>query len=286
MDMQNTRNLAESLADLLPKAAIVHTGLNEVPGLEIVHIAVPKGSEVKEVKVDTSDFLPNPRFTKAASMFTDSASFLEYVTRHAVPGSTVWCTFDPQAGKLSFHAVIDENTPDKAGWRRHTAKFTPDTSAEWKAWTGKNKTSMSQVEFAEWIQDHEDDIASSNSLPTSIQMLEMATNFVLHETHAVKSTVRLQGGGVAFEYIADQDAGTIERMKVFEFFGIAIPVFQGDRLASSLTARLKYRNNSGKLSFSYELLRADKAHQAAAEDIIKSIREGLGAVPLLMGACS
>lgn len=286
MDMTQ-KNLAETLAEVLPKAQMLQEINTGIDGLLVGFAALPRGTEVKEVKVDLEAFLPTPRATKAVATFSDTTSFLSYIERHANPGTVVWCEFNPQTFALQFTGVIDEHEKGAAGWRRHRAVFKPDMSAEWKAWSGKNKEAFSQVDFAQWIQDHEDDINSgSNSLPSSIQMLEMATNFVMNEERAFKSAVRLQSGGQRLTYVADADAGTVEAMQLFERFGIAIPVFHGDALASHLVARLKYRNSNGKLTFTYELQRLDKAHKAAADDLISAVTAGLKGVPLLMGACT
>jgi uncharacterized protein YfdQ (DUF2303 family) len=287
MDMQNAKNLAETLAEVLPKAQVLDTVDTGVTGLKILHAAVPKGTDVRKLEVDLEEHLAHPRATEATAVFSHSASFLAYMKRHATDdGSVVWCSFDPQTFALSFTGVIDEHVKGTAGWRRHKATFTPDMSAEWKAWKAMDRKGFSQVDFAQWLQDHEEDINSgSNSLPTSIQLMEMATNFVMNEEKVFKSAVKLQSGGQRLTYIADADAGTTEAMQLFERFGIAIPVFHGDLMASSLVARLKYRNNAGKLSFYYELQRLDKAHKAAADDLISTVRQGLGAVPLLMGSC-
>lgn len=277
-------NIAQTLAEVLPEAQIIHMiDAEGVPGLSIAYAAVPKSTELKELKVDLEKHLPNPRRTEAKASFSDVASFLAYVRRHATAGSVAWCQFNPQTFDLHFTAVFDEHTKDKAGWRAHKAMLTPDFSAEWKAWKGKDRQAFSQVGFAEWIQEHDDDIAAANGLPTSLQMLEMATNFVMNEERVLKSAVRLQSGGSRLTYIADPDKGTTEDMRLFERFALGIPVFHGVTPAWSVGARLKYRNNSGKLSFSYEMIRADRVHDGAAKELIEQVRAGLEAVPLLMG---
>lgn len=281
-----TKNLAETLADVLPKAMVLSTPA--IPaggtGVQILHYAIPKNCELKEVKIDLETLLPNPRRTKATASFSDIPSFLAYVARHAEERTMVWCNFNPQTYALDFTAVFDEHAKDAAGWRAHTAKLHPDFSHEWKAWKGKDAQAFEQVTFAEWIQEHEDDIATANGLPTALQMLEMATNFVMNEERALKSAVRLQSGGVRLTYVADPDKGTTEDMKLFERFALGIPVFHGGP-AWSIAARLKYRNNGGKVRFHYELVRPDRVHKGAAEELITQVKDGLGPVPLLMGAC-
>lgn len=285
-DTNPPANLAETLADVLPKAAVVLQVDTAVPGLDIAHVALPKGTILLEVKTDLEALLPNPRKTKAVATFSDAASFLAYVQRHADPTQAVtWCNFDPQTFKLSFDAVIDEHVKGTAGWRSHRATFMPAMSAEWKAWKGKDRNFFDQVPFAEWIQEHEDDVTTADSLPTALQMLDMATNFVMNEDRALKSAVRLQNGGTRLTYVADPDKGTTEDMKLFERFALGIPVFHGGT-AWRVSARLKYRHESGNVKFSYELVRSDRVHEGAAKELIEQIRTGLGDVPLLMGACS
>ena len=282
MTEQTQPNIAETLARVLPVATLLHPK-EPVPG-DIIQVALPAGMTLKDI--DTEKMLANPRRTKSTADFADHESFLAYVKRHRLTNTVAWCSFDPQTFALWFTAVIDDHAPAAvAGWRTHQATFKPAMSAEWKAWKGANKNAFDQVPFAEWIQEHEDDIATANGLPTSLQMLAMATDFVAQEEHALKSAVKLQGGGVRLTYIADADKGTTEDMRLFERFALGIPVFHGGS-AWSITARLKYRIATGKVKFHYELVRPDRVHEHAALELIGKVREGLGDVPLLMGSCA
>ena len=49
---QPIKNLAETLADVLPKAAVVSEITTGIAGLTSAHVAVPKSSALQEVKVD------------------------------------------------------------------------------------------------------------------------------------------------------------------------------------------------------------------------------------------
>lgn len=287
------KNLAETLADVLPKASQLASisAPSGVTGLHLMHFAMPKGTDLKEVKIDLEHLLPNPRATRAHAKLAGPADFLAYVARHKLENTVVWCDFNPQSFRLKFTAVIDEHAKGAAGWRRHTAELDPLMSAEWKVWKDTwDRKSMPQTPFAEFLQENGSDIASTEEsakagYPTALQMLTMATNFVMNEERSFKSAVRLQSGGVRMTYIADPDKGTTDDMQMFEKFQIGIPVFHGAG-AWAIDARLKYRNNSGKLSFHYELVRPDRVHQAAAEALIDQVRTGLGEVPMFFGVCS
>ena len=287
------KNLAETLADVLPKATQIGSisPPSGVQGLSIAHYAVPKNTDVKELKVDLEHLLPAPRATRAFAKLAGTADFLAYVARHKLENTVVWCDFNPQSFRLKFTAVIDEHANGAAGWRRHTAELDPLFSAEWRVWKEtQDRKPLAQTPFAEFLQENGSDIASTDEsaaagYPSALQMLTMATNFVHNEERSLKSSVRLQSGGVRLTYVADADAGTTAEMAMFEKFQIGIPVFHGAG-AWAIDARLKYRNNGGKLSFHYELVRPDRVHQAAAETLIAQVRDGLGDVPMFFGACS
>lgn len=287
----NQKNLAETLAEVLPKATQIGSISQPagVLGLSIAHYAVPKNSEVKEFKVDLEHLLPNPRATKAHAKLAGPDDFLAYVARHKLPNTLVWCDFNPQDFRVKFTAVIDEHNSGTPGWRRHTAELDPLMSAEWRVWKGQDKKPLPQVTFAEFLQEHADDINSSDAsvadgYPTALQMLKMTTDFVHNEERILKTAVRLQSGGTRLTFIADPDAGTTEDMAIFEKFQLGIPVFHGAP-AWGMGARLKYRVGQGKVNFHYELIRADRVHESAAKELIQQVKAGLGDVPMIFGSC-
>lgn len=282
----DTHNIADTLAKVLPEAQqLDNLKLPSAPGLVISRVALPEGWKLDEKQHDLEAFLPAPRATKATAVFADTDSFLAYVKRHANSGSVVWCNFNPQTFALDFTGVIDEHAKDAPAWRRHTAKYKPELAAEWKAWKGKDRESQPQLAFAEWIQEHDEDILAADGYPSSLQMLTMATEFVANSEKALKSTVRLQSGGVRLTYVDTDDDATQAAMTLYEKFRLGIPVFHGGN-GWPLDARLKYSTAKGLLTFRYELVRADRVHELAAKKLIEAVREGLGAVPLLMGSCA
>lgn len=284
-DDQNQPNLAETLSKILPDAkTLIEQPTSDIPGLHIAHVAVPKNFDLKEIKVDLEEHLAAPRKTVAVATLADLESFLAYVGRHADKRSLVWCNFNPQTFALSFRAVIDEHAQGEPGWRKHAAVFTPTMSAEWKVWAEFNKKPQPQVEFAEFLERNEGDIASREGFPTSAEMMTMATNFEASSEKRLRSSVKLQGGGVKLEYIDGEDEKTLQEMKLFERFTIGIPVFWSGP-GYLIESRLKHRTQSGKVSFHYELIRPDRVHEAAAKELIEIVRKGIGETPMLMGAC-
>lgn len=295
MDHRETNDIAKTLAEVLPKVELLDTiKPQNIEFFERRFLAVPKGAEVKEITVDLENLLPTPRRTKALAKFSDSASFVAYVKRHATEKTACWLDFNPQNYDLMFKAVIDEITKGSASWREHVAVFQPEMSAEWKAWIGKDKNIFGQLEFAEWIEEHADEItvptlpdgSQRTGLPTSLQMLAMATNLNLTNDFKLASNVSTQSGGVKLEFIDQENEETRKAMELFKLFCIGIPVFQGASQAWGIDARLKYRRNGSKAMFFYELVRPDRTHQAAALKLIEEVRAGLGELPIFAGSCS
>ena len=99
------RNIADALAEHLPRPATVITNADIPGGGQVAHVALPKGFELK--KVDNEDLLEHPRRAKTNATLSDHTSFLAYVRQHATLATKVWCDFDPQTFRLAFTAVID-----------------------------------------------------------------------------------------------------------------------------------------------------------------------------------
>jgi len=281
----------ENVAQTVLRSMPVPISLRQVgPESLVEHIAVPKGYEVKVV--DNEAMLPRPRALKATADFSDLDSFLAYVKRNAGAHSIVWGNFDPTTYALDFTAVFDEHAgataadQERPGWRRHRATFKPALSKEWGIWTKHNGhgAAKGQLAFAEFLEDNSDDIASGEGLPSSLEMLDMARTFEVNADKRFRSAIRVQSGGQALEYVDTDDAGTVARMQFFERFQIGIPVFRGEKDGVLVLAKLRYRINQGAVSFWYELRRPDKAHQMAAEDLIKRVRAAIGDTPLMLGS--
>jgi len=285
MQKVENENLAQTLARELPTPVdfVVDPG-------GVTHVGLPPGWSVSAI--DDEKILNSPRRAKGSAVLDDAVSFVDFVGRYARPGTTVWCQFDPSKLALSFRCVINEHdSGGLPGWRDHLGVFTPRVSEEWKVWTYNNGSGQPkrQADFAQFIEDHEPDLASVDGMPTSSDMMRMALDFEAKAELKIKSRISLQTGGTALEFINEADGATTEKMRLFERFSIGIPVFwrapkdASEKVAAYLlTARLRFRLSNPPI-FWYELVRPDLVHQRAALELIAEIRAGIGQVPLVMG---
>lgn len=235
-------------------------------------VIVPEGHKVEALPAAQA-----PKWPSTTVRLRDAASFIRYVSDHKAPNSRIYATVDP----AQFLAVIDDHLPPmttdekRANWREFRAEFKVPASREWLLWNGANRKHMSQLGFAEFLQDNLPDVVT----PDGATLLEMSLNFEASQAGSFVANQRMQDGSHNLQWRADNNAsGTV---KLPEQIALSIPVFENES-PSMLYARLRYRINDGKLAIWYELIRPHKVLESAFQDTWKRIADGTG-VPLLLG---
>lgn len=236
-------------------------------------VVIPAGYNVEGIE----RMLEIPIRKRGAIVTTSSAGFIDYLQKHSVADeSTIYADIDSEKSHCKLLAMIDDHGKQAPAWREHTCTFAPKLSIEWSRWLGNNKKTMSQSNFATWLEDNLPDIASVPGFPSGTEILQMALGFEANSDKKFRSKINLQSGGVQFEYTEDETKETRTKMLVFERFTIGVPVFDGSTSAYPIEARLKYREKSGDLSFWYELIREDRVFKSAVADELAAIKEGTG----------
>lgn len=252
----------------------------------IKRVALPPGWTLNHS--DDQNLLAQPARKDGTVHLEDIESFISYVNRHksADDATVIYTRADYANGLVEFNCIINDHRPHRPGeqtqeWKDFAAYYIPYKSVEWVRWTSRNKDPFSQFDFALFIEDNLQDIAAVEGMPTAQQLLEMATKFQATMDMRYKSNIRTQSGGVNLTFVNDDDAQTVESMKLFEKISIGIPVFWGGD-AYRIDARLRYRVKDGGLKFWYELIREDKVMEDATKTMIDKIKADTG-VPLFFG---
>lgn len=243
------------------------------------YVVMPEGAKLE----DLERLLPAPARKRASVVVSDSASFIFYTKKHgSMDECVIYAAIDSEKSYCNLVAVINDNGADNPKWRDHRCTFAPKLAVEWSRWIGKNKIAMPQADFATWLEDNLPDIASVDGMPTGAQILAMALGFEANSNKKLRSKLNLQSGGYTLEFVDEENNDTRTSMQVFERFTLGLPVFDGSTSAYPLEARLKYRENQGKLTFWYELIRPDRVFKTAVVDELNLIKEGTG-FPIISG---
>lgn len=244
---------------------------NEIPGGNTPFIVIPNDHKV----VDLSSYVHNERSLfpirkKGMVTVLDVGSFCEYYSLFSDENSRAFANEQ----SASILAILDYHCAgeNSARWGSHRINLALRHSEEWSRWKGNDGTRTNQMDFAEFIEDNAPDIVT----PDPATMLEVARDLSAKTEADFGSAIRMQNGSVQFK-CSEQIKGTFGagNVEVPERFVIAIPVYVGSERVK-ITARLRYRINAGKLSFWYDLLRAEAVRRDAFLDVQKSIADTLG----------
>jgi uncharacterized protein YfdQ (DUF2303 family) len=234
------------------------------------YVVIPEGW-----KIERPPLVALPERAQGTAKLRDVPSFVAYFNAHKRPDSRIYASLTP----ARFLAVLDDYAQDKgdehhcAAWREWRAEFSIPPSVEWTAWTKANKKQMSQVEFAEFIQDNAPDVAD----PPSGSLMEMALNFQSAENGSLVSATRLANGDTTFAIKTESTIAS--NIKMPEYLKLSIPVFENGDLYE-LRARMRYRARDS-LVFWYELERPHKVLEKAFRDAWATIAEDTGCSVLL-----
>lgn len=228
-------------------------------------VVVPEG--VRPVEIDLSAWRDNP--TRKTGVYRPATvdAFAAYVEQHTDPSvTTVWV--HPTSGQVV--AVFDDNGQETPGWGQHRAELNLETTPEWDHWATQDGNMMSQSEFADHIEVGLDDIAA----PDGADVLEMAQTFHAKSSVQFRQATRLTSGETQFQYDEELQAtaGKTGTLEIPQVLMLALSPFVGEE-RYKVTARLRYRLNSGKLTLGYKLDRPESVQRDALEKVAETLGE-------------
>ncbi len=264
-------NLSKEVLDQLIALGAASMKIVTVPGASAPLALVPEGYKLQNLaEYVFSKYALHPPRKSGTVKVLDAASFCEYYSLFHDVNSRVFADEGQRRilGVLDYHAA-GENSPR---WGDDKVELSLRHSEEWKTWKAKHRQAQTQADFAEFLEDNGPDIIS----PSASSMLEVARDLSATTDVQFQSGIRIQNGQVQLKY-TEEIKGTYGRdqLEIPERFTISIPVFVGSPRVS-FTARLRYRIAGGKLTFWYDLLRADEAEREAFLNSQSEIASALG----------
>lgn len=255
------------------------------------------GLTASSVKAFLNDYRERPERRAGVATVGDITSFAEHVKRFADTDSVIFANPDP--AKPSLVAVLDYHRAGATADPRfgaHRTSYPFPLSDEWKAWKNKNGVALTQKEFAEFIEDRIADIADGYSVSDSSlqlagklggtfaspsKLVELSREFSVREGAAVKQATNLSSGEAQISYVTAHTDDDGKPLKVPSLFLIQIPVFRADA-PYEIAVRLRYRVKEGKISWFFELYRADKVFDHAFNEACAKA-SSLTNLPVIVG---
>lgn len=149
------------------------------------------------------------------------------------------------------------------GWGQFSAEITFRESRKLKEWR-KTLEWMSQAEFANFIEDHLEDVLT----PSGQELLSIATDLEASSSGGFKGKVNLDNGSVRLSY-QDEVETTVE---IPRNLTLGIPLFEhGDRY--KLGARLRFIISGGSVKFRLLFTNLQDAKDQEFERIVQDIEE-------------
>ena len=262
----------QNMADVI-EAARVGVEPKPLPGIDNA-VFVPLAHEGRIE--DLQHFLPNPRRKKGTITVFDAGSFNAVMDQNAGAGiHTVYIDRNVDApsivGIMNDHGSVPETQQTSAleilGWRDFRVQIELRQTPQWKKWRAMDGRMVSQLEFAEFIEDNLADIDT----PTGAEMLEIVTYLQATRTVKFESGMRLSNGSIQFVNKDDIEARVgAGKIEVPETFKLALTPYQGLALYS-IPARFRYRLSEGKLVMGLKLERVENLMNQVLDEITGGI---------------
>lgn len=220
--------------------------------------------------------LVRPRRKTGRLTVDDVPSFLHYYGRHADEDTETYVNVEHGVitAVLNAHQAINtELEPDDtARWGDHELTLRLAQTPEWVAWTGMDRTFLTQQKFAEFIDDNRADIRK----PAAAEMLEVVQQFQALQKVTFKSATILSNGDRRLLYSEETEAGAGAngQLVVPAELELGIAPFE-DSEPYAVKARFRYRIQNGALYMGFLLDNADDVRKDAVKTVVAKIQEEL-----------
>lgn len=264
---EESSSVVDSLADqdhdlaALAEWAAEHSGVDflDAPGPNVALYG--RHDSLRIDVIDTQQYQPAPRRTKATPAFTTLASLAAYVRQFDGAQRSVYVS-------ETIQAVINDDRDASPGWRDHRATYQLVQHPLFVAFRESTNKGLGQRKFAELVEDLEVCWRS----PNAASMLDIAQNINANGERKLTQSLSLPDGSMNITYVADDSvmAGKAGNVHVPNLLKLRIPVFDGTDLTHDVAARLRTAKTNGGIEF---LLRPNET----VEQMVAKALEAVGA---------
>jgi len=268
-----TEEVGPTTAALIER--LTREGDHEPDHLSETHVRFVRPAGMIAETVDLEPFLDAPMRTRGVVYLHTKESFAHFVKEHrADPATHLYAN----AETFTYTAVFNDAGTDP-GWGDHRAVLQLQKTREWLHWEKNDRKLLSQLEFAEHIEEGEPEIIE----PNGATVLEMAQTFHVTTGAEFSSATILDSGSTSFSYMEDNKAaaGAKRSIAIPKQIKLSLPPFEvEERQALTVSARLRYRLSGGHLQLGYTLIRPEEGLRLAFADTTTWLADDTGLYPL------
>lgn len=271
----NTNTEAGQIAELTKAALAFNPQIIEGPGGRSYLLTSPEVS-AKDITPAGAGKTFRPDHIAQAPTIQTAQSLGDYLKLFKTASSVLFANIAQNqiVGAIDYHAA------DAAELVAHKATLTLPFSTEWKLWNEIDGKMMSQLDFARFLDENQDDISS----PRGADLVEIVKDLIAVDTANSKASIRINSDNVDFSFTASTDArsGSGGQLEIPKEFELRIPVYFGEE-PLPMKARLRWKNGAEGVTFGIVLLRKEQARQDEFKRVVREV-SATADLPVFYGA--
>lgn len=254
-------------------------------------VSVPEGRTLESLKPFIDELRTRPERKRGTSTLTTIDSFVAQVNR-SKDGDTVIFADVANRSDPKLLAVFDYNQKGPEGQARfgqHRALYKFPVSDQWKAWTAKPLENLSQVDFAEFLENRIMDVTDPSdmdpegkgtlatfcrqlgiTLASPQRLMELSRGLTVHADHRVIQNVNVGTGEAQIQFAEEHKDAAGAPIKVPGGFAVCIPVFLGGA-PYNIPVRLRYRVKDGQVRWTLQPQRLDVVWDDAVTEAVNAV---------------
>lgn len=225
------------------------------------------GVGLKTLREEAERWRIAPERKCGTALVTTLNSFVDLTNRFKDENSAVFA--QSQWPNPSLVSVLNYNAKSEgeARFGDHRVKYDFPITDEFKAWAEQDGETMSQADFAEFIEEHAAELSNpteeerkefealfNTKIATPSELIVLSRGMQVNVAGRVKNATTLQSGEVQLEFVEEHQNSKGEKLVVPGLFIISMPAFI-DGEAIRIPARLRYRTAAGSVVWFYQMYR-------------------------------
>jgi uncharacterized protein YfdQ (DUF2303 family) len=276
---KSEKNFIESAIEAGTDRAMADDRIAEVNGIPVAVIGKHDRAEVLTNVLELLDKRANaPRRRTGTAYHERLDSFIAHTNRFKSEHTAVWSSLEDMRLTTVFDYHPGGPEHDKAAWCQHMAVYVCPHSKQWRQWARKDGRPMSQLDFADFIDEHFSALADADGFLLPAAVLDMARDLQVYTKGQFSRRVDQATGKYALVCHEEHQSKSISIPKAFM---LELPVFEGGR-ACHVEARVCFNMHDGVPRFGFMLHRRTELEMAAFDDICKAVAEQTG-LPVYTG---